>query len=67
MSLYNDPLVIEIIKRFDVEIADISAKVSDGRIDRIEDYKKQCGHIYGLKRAKLLLEEAIKKFTDDED
>ena len=66
MSLTNDPLIIEINKRIDAEINHLTITVANGGSPDFSAYKKQCGIIYGLKQAKDFIEQAIKKFTDDE-
>jgi hypothetical protein len=67
MSLTNDPLIIEINKRIDTEIGHLTTTLAHGGLPDFSAYKKHCGIIYGLNQAKDFIEQAIKKFTDDED
>ncbi len=66
MSLTNDPLIIEINKRIDVEISHLTVTLASGGMSSFDAYKKQCGMIAGLRRAKEFIEDAIKQFTDEE-
>ena len=67
MSLTNDPLIIEITKRIDAEVHDLRMRVSNGGINTLEAYKRNCGVIYGLEQAKDFIAKSIKEFTEDED
>ena len=67
MSLTNDPLIIEINKRIDAEIGHLTKGIAAGGMSSFEEYKKNCGIIAGLHRAKDFIAAEIKKFTDDEE
>jgi len=66
MSPHDDPLIAEIKILVSEEIKKITSTIISG-VSSIEEYRKQCGKVSGLKRSIELIDDAIKTYTNDID